>query len=94
MKFTLTRAGFQKEVFEEYPAIVENFKTEKKHIEEPMVDLWGRSFIYKQDTSYIKISTLNDLLKLREITNEDLVIVKDGRDETSYRIIIYDDYLE
>lgn len=89
MEFRITRAGNTDKMWEEYPQIKENFKT--KHIEKKKKNIFGEVFTYIENI--VEISTLEDLLKLRELVKNDLVITNNYF-SNDLRIIIYDDYLE
>lgn len=94
MKFSLSCASNTDHIFEKYPQIKENFTTEEEHWTDTRKDLWGKLINIKHDYHYIFIKNVKDLLKLKEVTKQDLVICDDIFHPNMFKIIIYDDYLE
>lgn len=93
MKFSLYCASNTDKIWEKYPQIKGNFKTDEEHWTDTK-KIFDELINVKHDNYYIYIKNVNDLLKLKEITKQDLVICDDIFCPNMFKIIIYDDYLE
>lgn len=80
---------YEKDLIELYPCL-ENYDYKCKIIEEE--DIYGEKY-----TAYdrsIKISSLKELLKLKEDVKHHIIIEEPMGDKYPFRIMIYDDYIE
>ena len=94
MKFSLECASTVN-LFGKYPQIKEHFKTEEESwLEDKRIVHNDKPVTIDFHYYYIYIKSVNDLLKLKEITKQDLVICDDSFHPNMFQIIIYDDYLE
>ena len=86
MEFELTSAKYWcdfKRVLEDHPRIANEFKVQI--IDTTVEDERGKRYINSE--VYITIDTLEDLIKLNEIIEVEIIISGD-------EILIYDDYIE
>lgn len=80
----------EKDLIEEYPCL-ENYGYKCKKFEKE--NIYGEK--YTDYDRSIKISSLKELLKLKEDVKRDIIIEDPmGGDKYSFRVVIYDDYIE
>ena len=82
MKFRLSRT-WDCDVFKQYPKIKENFDCEIKEV---------KGYVCDRKEIYITIDTLEDLIKLKAIVNQEIILTKDNKE--NHEIEIYDNYRE
>ena len=80
---------FRKDLVDLYPCL-ENYNYKCQKIEKE--NIYGQKYI-DYDRS-VKISSLKELLKLKEDVETDIIIADSMDEKYPFRIIIYDDYIE